>query len=140
MIFRGVVISGMGIGSRIGFPTVNLKVSDLEIEHGVYAVMARALDPEYRQLGWTEALMHYGPKPTFGVEQIYCEIHFLDYSIEGAPRELEIEVKGYIRGVFKFDGPESLVAQMERDREFAQEHFFQKSEKSSKKFYLRSLL
>lgn len=132
MIFTSTVISGMGIGHKIGFPTVNVKALNLGVgmEFGVYAVMARAVDPEYAQLlPWTPALMHYGPKPTFDVEKIYCEIHFLSYPIEGAPKELEIATKGFIRGIQKFDGPESLVAQMNRDKVFAQENFFQKTGK-----------
>lgn len=130
MIFKSTVIAGMGIGHKIGFPTVNVVAPNLGVgmDYGVYAVEARAVDPEFAELlPWTPALMHYGPKPTFDVTKIYCEIHFLNYPIDGAPKELEVAIKGYIRGVQKFDGPVSLVAQMNRDKETALERFFKRT-------------
>ncbi len=133
----------MSIGHKIGFPTINVEAPDLgeDMKVGVYAVRARAVDPEFAELlPWSPALMHYGPKPTFDVIKIYCEIHFLSYPIEGTPKELEVEIKGHIRGVSKFDGPESLVAQMNRDKVFAQERFFPQTKAIKTSLYSSLLL
>lgn len=125
MKFQGHAVTGMGLARKIGFPTVNLEVPSLELEYGVYAVLARIAEPVSAVSdSWLPALMHYGPKPTVSAEKIFCEIHFLDYPLDGSPVELEIETVGWIRGVVKFDGLESLKSQIASDEVYAREHYF----------------
>ncbi len=122
IFFHGRVVQGMGLGRELGFPTFNLDVlEDPPLEYGVYAVHAivdgfpHVLHP---------ALMHYGPKPTVGREDIFCEVYFLKFPEGLDVEELEVEVLGKIRDVMKFDGLKALVEQMKKDKVVAKENFF----------------
>lgn len=120
MIFYGQVISGMGLGRKIGFPTFNLDARP-DLEFGVYAVevILRENDEMTHQ-----ALMHYGPKPTVGREDIFCEVYFLKFPEALDVAEMEVHVLGKLRDVMKFDGLESLVEQMKKDEEVARGRYF----------------
>ncbi len=106
--FKAKVIVGRGLGGRIGFPTANLKVSDLPLKHGVYLVevkLAGKLKP---------GLMHWGPKKTFDRE-VSCEIYLKHFNKDIYGRELEVEVGRKIRDVKKFKNIEELKNQINKD-------------------------
>ncbi len=120
MRFSGKVVKGMGLGKGLGFPTFNLDARP-QLEHGVYAVQAFVggvfACPH-------NALMHYGPKPSVGRDDIFCEVYFLKFPEGLEVDALEIEVLGKLRDVMKFDGLEALVEQMKKDEEEARERYF----------------
>ena len=106
----GAVVPGRGRGRDLGFPTANLSAeSDLLLPHGVYAADAILTSSGRRRL---RAVVHYGPRPTFG-DTPSLEAHLVGFS--GEISELRLRFLSYLRGVQAFAGPEALRRQLERD-------------------------
>lgn len=122
MIFHGHVVSGMGLGRKIGFPTFNLDARP-DVEFGVYAVDV-VVGADGASKPFHHALMHYGPKPTVGREDIFCEVYFLKFPHDLDVVEMEVHVLGKLRDVMKFESLESLVEQMKKDEGVARGRFF----------------
>lgn len=119
-VFHGRVVSGMGLGRKLGFPTFNLDARP-DLGLGVYAV-------DVEIIGTDEvchfALMHYGPKPTVGREDVFCEVYFLKFPEGLDVREMNIRVLGRLRDIVKFNSLEALVEQMKKDEVGAREKYF----------------
>ncbi|MEI8130574.1 MAG: riboflavin kinase [bacterium] len=116
MHFESTTVHGYGRGKGLGFPTINMVVplhGFSDMRHGVYAARANVDGVEYG------GALYYGPAPTFDQNEIALEIYLLDaphFSIEkGAP--VAVDIVQFIRPVMKFDTPELLVQQMQRDEQ-----------------------
>ena len=106
----GPVVAGRGRGRGLGFPTANLAPEgDVLVPHGVYAVDAVLTSPED---GLFRAVLHYGPRPTFG-DSPSLEVHLLGFS--GEALRLRVRFLSRLREVRAFPGPQSLRQQLERD-------------------------
>jgi NitT/TauT family transport system ATP-binding protein len=116
------VVSGEGRGRKLGFPTLNLDISSLPLEHGVYAAEVKIAGKSYG------ALMHYGPKSTFGGQKDSVEVHVLDFGGEKSVPQLELRIVEFIRPTIKFHNQAQLVEQMNRDKEAAKTILQQTSE------------
>lgn len=116
MIIDADVIAGSGRGKEVGFPTLNLNVSQLpkETEPGVYACFARLGEHGLR----LPAVVHIGPRPTFG-DSFSCEVHVLNHMISIAPRSVHVELVEKLRGVQQFSSKEELQKQIRADIEQA---------------------
>lgn len=113
---EGLVVEGDRRGRTLGFPTANLEVAPemLVPPDGVYAIQAR------RGYGTTwSGMLNIGPRPTFGAMLRTIEAHLFDFEGDLYGTELEIGFFARIRDLTRFDGPEALVAQLQRDREAA---------------------
>ena len=107
---RGEVFAGKGEGSRLGYPTVNLKPSSLNIRLplGVYAVEA----------GGVRAVANYGFAPTFGErawEEPVVEVHFLRKAPDKRGDFAEVKLLRFLRPERKFESPDALKSQIARD-------------------------
>ncbi len=82
---------------------------------GVYAIIIRTKSANF------EGVLNVGYTPTFGGEtEIKVEAHLFDYSGDDLYGEtIYLELIDYIRPERKFDGPESLKAQIGKDIEAA---------------------
>jgi riboflavin kinase/FMN adenylyltransferase len=110
-IVRGVVRAGEGRGRQLGFPTANIHtVAELLPATGVYAVRARVNGGE-----WRAGVANLGLRPTFGGQDLSLEVHLLDVDEDLYGHELEMGFVQRLRGEVRFDGAESLVAQIEID-------------------------
>jgi riboflavin kinase/FMN adenylyltransferase len=114
MIFKTAIIKGHGRGRGLGFPTINMFVSDTvpsTLVPGVYAAKVKLQDEKYK------GALYYGPVPVFGETDRVFEVYLLDiYDInvrDGEP--IEFETVKFIRGVMDFSSPELLVLQIEKD-------------------------
>lgn len=126
--WRGRVVAGHGRGRQLGYRTANLEaVEPLQIlpAQGVYAARflpvhnpsagdARATSAHE---GWP-AMVHIGPRPTFIADggEPTVEAHVMlpgDLDLYGHTADLAFVER--LRDVRRFDGPEALVAQIERD-------------------------
>lgn len=106
----GVVEQGNRVGRTLGFPTANLRLGELiEPRRAVYAVRAtidgRAVD----------GVANFGRKPTVGSQAPLLEIHLFDFSGDLYGDEVEAEFIAFIRDEMKFDGLDSLKAQIAED-------------------------
>ena len=112
----GEVVSGMGRGRGIGFPTANL-ASENEVRPaiGVYAVRASL---EGRVLF---GAANIGRKPTFGDAEVTIEVHLFDFEGDLYGKTLAVEFLDRLRGEQRFAGVAALKAQIARDCEKARE-------------------
>lgn len=110
---RGLVEHGAGRGGPLlGFPTANVCTQGLLIpEPGIYATNARVL-PESQSL---PAVTNIGHNPTFAGQDITLETHLLDFNADLYDRTLEVSFLDRLRGEQRFDGPDALKAQIQRD-------------------------
>jgi riboflavin kinase / FMN adenylyltransferase len=111
---EGTVVTGKGLGRKIGFPTLNLNwVPDLRPHFGVYAVKVRKEDGGRALPG----VANYGLRPT--VEDIRdprLEVNLLTDCPYGPGDELTVEFHAFLRGEQQFAGVAELEKQIARDR------------------------
>ncbi len=106
----GKVVKGKGRGRKMGFPTVNLALGHETLPpSGVYAARARSGERIY------PAVLHIGPRPTFGESKIHVEAHLLNIRNSFYGKELEIFIHSKIRPVKSFSSAEGLKARIRRD-------------------------
>ncbi|MFA7278082.1 MAG: riboflavin kinase [Candidatus Gracilibacteria bacterium] len=126
-VFHGEVEKGAGLGKKLGFPTFNLHVDPFpDLPHAVYAVRASvgAGGSSVDGTRTYNALMHFGPKPSVHMTNIFCEVYLLGFADEFEVREMDIEVLGKIREVMKFESLDALVEQMKKDEALAISQYF----------------
>jgi len=113
---EGRVEHGDERGRTIGFPTANLDLDDyLRPAPGVYAVRAAIEGSTV----WHKAVANLGRRPTFAGEDLRLEVHILDFAEDLYGKHLRVALVEHIRPERKFDGLESLKAQIARDCEAA---------------------
>ena len=119
----GKVIHGDGRGKAIGFPTANLEVFEFQMlpKRGVYAGYAISKEQdgskEEKRYG---CVINVGKRPTFDTSnEMTIEAHLFNCSDNLYDSHLEIEFLTYIREEKKFDGKDSLVSQIELDKQTA---------------------
>lgn len=121
MKFTGKVIHGAGRGKGLGFPTLNLFLNSgesdsagvIDLEFGVYAVWVSDKLP---------GVMSYGPRPTFHESQPVAEIFLLETPSSSLPTygdTLVVEAMVRLRSIQEFPSPDALIAQIQKDVEFA---------------------
>jgi riboflavin kinase/FMN adenylyltransferase len=112
----GDVVRGEGRGRTLGFPTINVEVPDrrkLLPPDGVYAVRVEW------DGGRSGAMMHMGPRPTFGDTRPTVEAHLFAESPDLYGRSVKVTWLRRLRDVRAFPTPEALRAQLVLDREAA---------------------
>lgn len=108
---RGPVAMGFGRGHDLGFPTANLIVEKkLLPADGVYACIARHDGRDY------PALLSIGTNPTFEGRTRTVEAWLRDFHRTIYGQELSLRDLRFVRAQRKFDSPEQLLEQMQRDR------------------------
>ena len=110
----GVPFSGKGEGTRIGCPTVNLRLDSMGIRlpRGAYAA----------EVCGVRAVANWGVAPTFGTrawESPVLEVHFLSPVPALPSSRIHVSFLRFIRPERKFDGLDSLRAQIALDCESA---------------------
>ena len=109
----GKSVHGRHLGTGIGFPTCNLRLSYdyLLPRQGVYAGIAYLLGKPYK------AMINVGSNPTVGGEDDHVEIHLLDYDGGDAyGYTVYCDFLHFVRGERKFASLEDLKSQLERDK------------------------
>ena len=106
----GRVISGNHRGVRLGFPTANIAPDkELVPARGVYAV--RVLREGKRH----EGVVNIGFNPTFADKKRSVEVHIFDFHEDIYGESIEILFIERIRDEVRFESPEKLIAQIDRD-------------------------
>lgn len=115
-LLSGTVITGAGLGSKIGFPTANLDVSGMQLPpNGVYAVKV------FRKGSILKGVCNIGLRPTVDAtaRTPVLEVHLFDHSADLVGEELSMEFVQFLRGEEKFSGLDALKGQIAKDCERA---------------------
>ncbi len=114
MQFSSKIITGRGIGRKLGFPTLNLEVPENFLsESGVFAARL-FLDEKV----WP-AILFFGKRATFDNEKT-LEIHVLT-KFADSPTKVAFEILTKIRAGKKFTSADELKKQIEKDCAAARE-------------------
>ena len=107
----GVVFSDRKVGGLIGFPTINIKIdSDRHrLKDGVYSGTIIINEKTYK------AVINYGARPTFDLNEKLVEAHILDFEGELYGQKVTLFFDGFLRDVVKFDDVEALKDQIKKD-------------------------
>jgi riboflavin kinase / FMN adenylyltransferase len=109
----GIVVRGKQIGRTIGFKTANLQLDDtykLIPGNGVYVVDVM-LDNLTLQ-----GMMNIGTRPTVDGSNRTIEVHILNFDADIYDQRLSVSIRKRLRNEQKFDGLESLKAQLGIDK------------------------
>jgi riboflavin kinase/FMN adenylyltransferase len=112
----GTVIKGRGEGRNLGFPTVNVTLSEdkLRLLEGVYATTILFEGREY------DSLTNVGGKPTFGIDNYNLETFIINYSgPELYDKMIKILFYDRIRDIIRFSNKEELALQIKFDLEYS---------------------
>lgn len=114
----GRVSRGDQRGRLLGFPTINIPIVSprkLLPPQGVYA--ARVQTP----IGAFGGMMNLGPRPTFADASTTVEVHLFDVAEDFYGMRVRVDFLARLRDVVKFEGPNALMAQLQRDEAAARE-------------------
>ncbi|UCF41829.1 MAG: riboflavin biosynthesis protein RibF [Gemmatimonadota bacterium] len=106
------VVAGARRGRGLGYRTVNLALPDarkLLPPDGVYAVRVEW------DGGAAGAMMHQGPRPTFGETARTLEAHLFGVDLDLYGKELKVSWAARLRDVTRFASPEALKRQLDKD-------------------------
>lgn len=113
----GRVESGNRVGKKLGFPTINIPLREgyVQLGRGVYLTAVKIGSDLHR------GITNVGTCPTFDERQMHTETYILDYNTEIYGEEVEIYFLEYIREERKFESPEDLRCEIERNMRWAME-------------------
>ncbi len=108
----GEVMRGAGMGSKLGFPTANLKVPEEKLipAEGVYATRVHV---EGQVL---PGAMHIGRRETLNLPPS-IEVHIIGFQGDITGRKIRVELVEYLRRPMKFPTIDELRRQIEEDIE-----------------------
>ncbi|MBF0326078.1 bifunctional riboflavin kinase/FAD synthetase [Magnetospirillum moscoviense] len=111
---EGRVEHGDARGRTIGFPTANLHLGEYQPPAaGVYSVRA-GIDKGATTL-WRDGIANFGRRPTVDGGPPVLEVHLFDHSEDLYGRHLRVALIDFIRPERRFDGLDSLKAQIAAD-------------------------
>ena len=113
----GTVVRGRRIGRTIGFPTINVRPSDMRLKwprNGAYAVHV-AIDGNIYS-----GMANVGTRPTFGNSlETAIEVNLFDFDDTIYGEQVSIAFEHWLRPEEEFDSPKALAQQLVYDREQA---------------------
>ncbi|UJP63497.1 bifunctional riboflavin kinase/FAD synthetase [Mongoliitalea daihaiensis] len=110
---NGIIIKGQQLGRSIGFPTANIHIPhDYKLipADGVYAVEVRVEGLRY------QGMLNIGNRPTVNGNSRTIEVNIFEFSGDLYDKRVSVYLKSYLRSEVKFEGLDSLKAQLEQDR------------------------
>ena len=110
-LISGKPVKGKGIGTEIGYPTINLQVSGKKLlpKKGVYGAEVEIANKKYY------GMMYIGRRLTLAEESLSLEINLFDYHKDKVPLELVVYLHKWIRGEMKFESLKGLQTQLSED-------------------------
>lgn len=111
---RGNVVRGSALGRKLGVPTANLQPEkDLYPRSGIFAV--RVFVKDY----YLQGVLNIGSNPTFPDKGFSLEVHIIDFEQDIYGAQIELIFVEKLRDEQKFETPELLVKQIQKDIEQA---------------------
>lgn len=116
----GRVLHGKKLGRTLGFPTLNLKVSDnTAARFGIYVVRVHGLGSSP-----LPGIASLGKRPTVDDDLgVLLETHILDANVDAYGKLVSVELLQHVRDEQKFPDLTSLTAAMQGDRQHAKDYF-----------------
>lgn len=111
-MMSGAVVHGLGLGRKIGFRTMNMKLSDSYVipKYGVYKTIAYIDGIPHR------SVTNVGVKPTVDSSDVVSiEIHVENYTKENYSETIQLEFLDFVRPEMKFSSIEELKKQIASD-------------------------
>jgi riboflavin kinase/FMN adenylyltransferase len=108
----GIVIKGLQLGRKLGFPTANLELNEshkLIPPYGVYCGHCDYLGQRWK------LVMNIGIRPTIEGRGLSVEAHLLDFDGDLYGQHMEFHVTQYVRTEKRFENLEALSAQIAAD-------------------------
>ncbi len=107
----GKVMRDRSVGKKLGFPTINIYPQNEKqsLKEGVYAGHIFIEDRKYK------AIINYGSRPTFGLDERVIEAHILEFDGDLYDRQVKLFFDRFIRGVIKFDNAQMLKDRLKTD-------------------------
>lgn len=110
---KGVVRKCRQVGSKIGFPTVNIR-NDAKRPLPLFGVYATRLHLDGRVYN---GITNVGTNPTFGDNELSVETHVFDFNEDTYGKTVVIEFLSFIRPQKRFETVEALKHQIQSDKE-----------------------
>ncbi|MCP4131388.1 MAG: bifunctional riboflavin kinase/FAD synthetase [bacterium] len=110
----GVVSSGAKRGRTLGFPTANIVPNDPDKiipGDGVYAVSVHFKNGDEKP-----GMLNIGQNPTFPDSKKTIEVNIFDFNEDIYNTLISVEFHHKIRKEVRFNSPEELIAQLEKDK------------------------
>ncbi len=113
--FCGEVVHGKHVGSKLGFPTANLKIYDSMslLKSGVYITNVLVRGKCYT------GVTNIGFNPTFKQSNLNVETHIMDFDLDIYGEQIKVEFIKRIRDEMVFSSKDELVKRIEKDVEYA---------------------
>jgi len=112
--FEGLVIKGDQLGRKLGYPTANLQIMDVDkihLGHGVYAVYVD-VDGDRKS-----GMLSIGNRPTLLNSDERIEVNIFDFDREIYGQVIRVTVVKYLRGQEKYASLDALINQLHKDKE-----------------------
>ncbi|WP_309606291.1 bifunctional riboflavin kinase/FAD synthetase [Phenylobacterium sp.] len=115
---EGAVQRGRQLGRTLGFPTANVALTDYVIPRfGVYATRTRLPDGRH-----VPGVANIGVNPTIeGVRIPLLEVWLFDFDEDIYDQVIETDLIAFLRPELKFDGLETMTAQVMKDARAARD-------------------
>ena len=110
--FSGIVKKHLGRGTKLGFPTANIRLNQprkLIPKKGVYVVCAGLADQQHF------GVMNIGQRPTLAPGELSLEVHLFDFSDTIYHQPIQVELLHYLREERKFADKDELIQQIQLD-------------------------
>ena len=110
----GKIVHGANRGGNVlGCPTINVVYPDFkfEVQQGVYKVECKIDDKTYT------GVANYGARPTFEENEVLLEVNLDDCNEDLYGKTATVYFIDYIRDIEKFDSPEKLSEQIQKDKQ-----------------------
>jgi len=119
--FSGQVIDGFKVGSKIGFPTANIKCENEE--KLIPAIGVYAVEIEWKSLNY-KGMMNIGLRPTLeNGNNISLEVNIFDFDEDIYNETIKVRFIEKIRDEIKFDNIEGLIEQLIIDKQMVMKIF-----------------
>lgn len=108
---NGKVLHGLGLGKKLGFPTVNLEFTSekFTLPAGVYFTAVKIDDRLY------PSVTNFGVCPTFDEREIHAETFIFDFDKDIYGEEIRLYFIEFIRDEIKFSSKNDLIMQINID-------------------------
>lgn len=113
----GRVQHGAGRGKGLGFPTINLALTDPSLEDGIYISLTEITGRRFASLAFIGAAV------TFGETERQAEVYLLDTAEDLYGQSVVVTLKEKIRDNQQFASAEALTARMNQDLAEARTYF-----------------